>query len=409
MSKNSLKFVIVGHVDHGKSTLIGRLLFDTKSLPPDRVEEMKRSSKNLGREMEFSFLMDHFKEEREQGITIDTTQTFFKTKNREYVIIDAPGHVEFLKNMITGASQAEAAILVVDAVEGIREQTKRHAYILSLLGLEKIIVAINKMDMIGYDKQKFEALKKEMAEFLLRLNKEASCFVPISAMHGDNVLERSDRMNWYQGQTVVESLDNLDSKSSDDNFSLIAPVQDVYRVREKRIIICNIGRGSVSIGKKIKIYPDGNISEVKSIESFLSDKKEAFAGENTGITIVDPLFVERGNIICGHGDKLEVSNSFRANLFWMCKERIKKGENITLKCTTQEVDCKIEKIYKKINSSTLEFIDDNMDMLESLEIGQVSIKTKKPVITIDFSKMQELGRFVLTRKENICAGGIITE
>lgn len=408
MSNNSLKLVIVGHVDHGKSTLIGRLLFDTGSLPPDRIEEMKRSSIALGREMEFSFLMDHFREEREQGITIDTTQTFFKTKKREYVIIDAPGHVEFLKNMITGASQADAAILVIDATEGIREQTKRHAYILSLLGLEEIIVVINKMDMAGYNKEKFEELKEEITKFLMKMNKKAFCFIPISAMLGDNVLKRSKEMDWYEEPTVIESLDRLTNHSSSDNYSLIAPVQDVYRVGEKRIIICNIEKGSVSAGKKIKIYPNGNASEVRSIESFLSDKKEAFAGENIGITTIDPLFAERGNVICGFSDKLDISDSFHANVFWMHQESIKKGEGITLKCATQEVDCKIEEIYKKIDSSTLEFIDNNMEMLKSLEIGQVLIKTKKPITMTTFSKMQEMGRFVLTKKESICAGGIIT-
>jgi len=409
MNDNSLKFVIVGHVDHGKSTLIGRLLFDTNSLPPDRIEEMRKSSKNLGREMEFSFLMDHFKEEREQGITIDTTQTFFKTKKREYVIIDAPGHVEFLKNMITGASQADAAILVIDATEGIKEQTRRHAYILSLLGLDKIIVVINKMDMVGYDKNKFNELKDGINEFLSKLNKKTASCIPISAMLGDNILNRSLKMEWYSGTTVVEALDTLENKSSNNDYSLIAPVQDVYRVGEKRIIICNIESGSVSKGKKIKIYPSENTSEVKSIESFLSDKEEAFVGENIGLTTTDPLFIERGNIICGLNDKLKMSDSFKANLFWMNKKGIKKGEAITLKCATQEVDCEITEIYRKINSSTLDTIQDDANELNNLDIGQVLIKTKKPVAIINFNEMQELGRFVLTRKENICAGGIIIE
>lgn len=409
MSNKSLKFVIVGHVDHGKSTLIGRLLFDTKSLPPDRIEEMKKSSKSLGREMEFSFLMDHFKEEREQGITIDTSQTFFKTKKREYVIIDAPGHVEFLKNMITGASQADAAVLVIDATEGIREQTKRHAYILSLLGIDKIIAVINKMDAVKYDESKFKELKNGIDAFLSKLDKKSMHCIPISAMLGDNILNRSSNMDWYDGATVIEALDGLEDRSLENNYSLIAPVQDVYRVGEKRIVICNIESGSISVGKKIKVYPSENITEVRSIESFLSDRKKAVAGENIGLTTADPLFIERGNVICGSDDTLAMSDSFRANLFWMSREGIRKGDSITLKCSTQETDCEITEIYKKMNSSTLEIIPDNVDRLNNLEIGKVMIKTKQPIVTMSFSEIQELGRFVLTRKENICAGGIITE
>ena len=187
--KENLKFVIVGHVDHGKSTLIGRLLFDTKSLPPDKIEEMQKTSKELGRETEFAYLVDHLREEREQSITIDTTQIFFKTDKREYVIIDAPGHVEFVKNMVTGASQAEAAILIVDTAEGVQEQTRRHAYILSLLGISQIIVALNKIDLVEFSENRFREVKDESEKFLASINLKSDYYIPISALKGDNVVQ----------------------------------------------------------------------------------------------------------------------------------------------------------------------------------------------------------------------------
>jgi small GTP-binding protein len=200
MEKESLKFVIVGHVDHGKSTLIGRLLFDTNSLQEGKMEEIRRISKDLGKKMEFSFLLDHLREEREQGITIDTAQTFFRTDKKEYTIIDAPGHVEFLRNMITGSSQAEAAILIVDVVEGIMEQTKRHANILSLLGVEKVIVAFNKMDSVSYKKEVFEKIKTELEDFLGKIKIKPEFCIPISAYDGDNVAVKSKNMDWYKAQ-----------------------------------------------------------------------------------------------------------------------------------------------------------------------------------------------------------------
>ncbi|MFH1385226.1 MAG: GTP-binding protein, partial [Candidatus Omnitrophota bacterium] len=199
----TLKFVIVGHVDHGKSTLIGRLLYDTNALSPEKIEEIRKTSADLGRETEFAYLLDHLEEERQQGITIDTTQVFFSTDKRRYVIIDAPGHVEFVKNMITGASQAEAAFLIVDVQQGVQEQTKRHAYILSLLGIKQVIVIINKLDLVDNDQKVFDAIQKQVRGFLNTLNIEALHYVPISAINGDNVAKRSDDIGWYDGPTVL--------------------------------------------------------------------------------------------------------------------------------------------------------------------------------------------------------------
>lgn len=407
MKKENLKFVMVGHIDHGKSTLIGRLLFDTDSLPPDKIEEIEKFSKNLGRETEFAFLLDHLQEEREQGITIDTTQTFFKTPKREYVIIDAPGHIEFVKNMITGASQAEAAILIIDAKQGIQEQTRRHANILSLLGLKQIIVVLNKMDLIDYKKEIFDKVKQEAKYFLNSININPNYYIPISALKGDNIAKKSEKMNWYQGPTVLEGLDSFKEKVSLEEKHLIFPVQDIYKIGEKRIIAGKIEAGKIRQGQEIKILPEGKITKVKSIEKFNEQIEEAWAGENIGITAEDPLFIDRGNVICEVTKEPILTDRFEANLFWMSKEELKEKETIPLKCATQEVMARVEKIKKRIDSSSLKILEKDAQKVQNLEVGEVIIKTKTPIAITKFNDIQELGRFVLIKNENICAGGII--
>jgi len=411
MNESVVKFVIVGHVDHGKSTLIGRLLYDTNSLAPDKIEEIKKTSKDLGRETEFSYLLDHLEEERQQGITIETTQVFFKTDKREYIIIDAPGHVEFLKNMITGASQAEAAVLIIDVNEGIKEQTKRHAYILSLLGLKQVIVALNKMDMVGYNQKKFNQLRKNIKEFLDSIGIKPLACIPISALKGENITKKSKNFSWYKGYTFLESLDILKNKESAKDKPLIFPVQDVYLINDKRIIVGRIEAGSIIRGQSIEVLPSGEITKVQSIEKYPQQYEKLSAGECLGITLEDDLFINRGDIICETDpDKQPIlTDKFYANIFWLAKNEFRKEERLNIRCATQETTCKIESIKKRINSSSLEIIEKNADKLQSLEVGEVIIKTKKPIAIKNFNDVEELGRFVLVQNENICAGGIISK
>jgi sulfate adenylyltransferase large subunit len=402
-----LKFIIVGHVDHGKSTLIGRLLFDTKTLAPDKVTEVEEASKNLGRDTEFAFLMDHLREEREQGITIDTAQAFFKTNEREYVIIDAPGHREFMKNMITGASQAEAAILVVDVSQCLKEQTRRHAYILEMLGIEQVVVVLNKMDLVGFVQEQFNQVRDETKEFLESIDIKTKFFIPISATRGDNVAQKSKNMSWYSGPTALESLDFLKNKVSKKNEALIFPVQDIYQVDNKRIIVGRIESGVIKVGQEIKTLPQGRIAKVKSIEKFLEKTNLCSAGESIGITISESIFLERGSVICQADKELPMVDTFSANIFWLAKEDLDSTESLTLKCATQQTSCKVEKIVKRINSSTLESIEENVARLRTLEVGEVIIKLKKPIVTKRFNELEELGRFVLVKNGDTCAGGII--
>jgi sulfate adenylyltransferase large subunit len=409
MNEEHLKFAIVGHVDHGKSTLIGRLFFDTDSLPEGKMEEIKKICDELGKDIEFGFIMDHLQEEREQGITIDTAQTFFKTKKRHYVIIDAPGHKEFTKNMITGASQAEAALLIVDADEGVQEQTKRHANILSMLNLQQVIVVMNKMDLVDYKEERFDEVRKELIEFLDSINIKPSYIIPISAKEGDNIAKKSENMPWYTGKTVLEALDTFTPKASPVEKPLRYPVQDVYKFDNKRILAGRVESGVLKKGDKLLFLPSNSESVVKTIEDMNEEQQEAPAGKSTGITIEHPLFVERGEVACDPSkDKPTVTTRFKGKVFWMSKLPFEKSEKITLKIATQEVECLVEKIERKLDSSTLAVLEEDASGLKEWEVGEMIFKTDAPVVIEGFNETPELGRFVLVKGEDVCAGGIVT-
>ncbi len=403
-----LSFVIVGHVDHGKSTLIGRLLYDTDSLAPDRIEEMKRASAGRGRETEFAYLLDHLEEERKQGITIDTTQVFFKSDKRRYVIIDAPGHVELVKNMITGASQAEAAILIIDAAEGVKEQTKRHSYMLSLMGLRQVVVVLNKMDLVAFSKERFDEVKGEAGQWLKTIGIDPLCYIPISAIRGENIARRSENMDWYNGPTFLEMLDTLKNKPLPEHKPFIMPIQDVYRIDEKRINAGRVEAGAIETGARVKILPTGETTEIKSIERFLAQPTRAVAGDCIGVITADSVLLERGSVLCLPGAEPKVTDCIPASIFWMSRKDLVRKDKLIIRCATQETSCKVESISKRIDSSTLEVIEENADVLKNLEVAEVVIRTKKPFAVTDFNDVQELGRFVFVQDGNICAGGIVT-
>ena len=404
-----LSFVIVGHVDHGKSTLIGRLLYDTGALPPDKIEEIKKASAGQGRRTEFAYLLDHLEEERKQGITIDTTQVFFTTPKRRYVIIDAPGHVEFVKNMITGASQAEAAVLIVDAEEGVKEQTKRHSYMLSMLGLKQVVVVMNKMDLVDYSQDRFNEVRGELEKWLASIDIKIDVVIPISAIDGDNITTNSDKMPWYSGLTFLGSLDTLENTLPPEDKPLLFPVQDVYKIDDNRINVGRVEADSIEVGQEIMIMPGGETTKVKTVEKFLEETTKAVASESIGMTTEDAAFLDRGDVVCAPGNEPHITDSIAANMFWMSKRDFNNDTKLTMRCATQEISCKVEKIIKRINSSTLEIVGEDSDTVKNLEVAEVIIKTKKPIAIKNFNDVEELGRFVLVHDENICAGGIITK
>jgi len=403
-----LKIVFVGHVDHGKSTLIGRILQDTDSLPDGKVEMVKKACGAEGMEFEFAFLLDALLEEQKQNVTIDTTQIPFRTVRRRYAIIDAPGHKEFLKNMITGASSADAAILVIDASEGVREQSRRHAYLLGLLGIKQVIVVVNKMDLVNFSETRFHEIESEYRKFLVDLGLEGRCFIPASAKSGDNVARRGEKLKWYQGPTVLEALDALETQRADVDLPLRFCVQDVYRFDGRRIIAGRIETGTLRVGDQLVFSPANKSSVVATIERWNAPANgDAVAGDSIGVTLSEQIFVERGYVASQENETPIETNRFHADLFWIVREPLRLGYFYDLRLATQEVKCQIVSIEEVIDSSTLETKIDKREQLERNEVGKLTIQTRGPLVIDNHDRIPNLGRFVIVDDGQICGGGTI--
>jgi bifunctional enzyme CysN/CysC len=404
-----LKVVFVGHVDHGKSTLIGRILHDTNSLAEGKIEQMRKACAEEGMEFEFAFLLDALLEEQEQNITIDTTQIPFRTSRRHYAIIDAPGHKEFLKNMITGASNADAAILVIAASEGVREQSRRHAYLLSLLGIEQIIVVVNKMDLIDFEEGQFRQIKSEYLKFLAGLKLEPRGFIPVSARTGDNVVGRSGQMKWYHGPTLLEALDAAEMKPPQMEQPLRFCVQDVYRFDDRRIVAGRVETGQLQVGDELVFSPANKASIVQSIERWGDQRngQPAIAGDSVGITLSEQIFVERGYVASHQSETPIETNRFHADVFWIAREPMRIGQVYNVRLATQDVKCQVVSIEEVMDSSTLEVKAGNYDRLERNEVGRLTIQTRAPLVLDNHDRVANLGRFVVLHDGEIYAGGIV--
>ncbi len=407
--QTQVRFVIVGHVDHGKSTLIGRLLYDTGSLPASKIEEIEKASKELGREVEFAYVMDHLEEERRRNITIDTTQIFFKTADAEYVIIDAPGHREFMRNMITGASQADAAVIMLDIKEGIREQTRRHAYVLSMLGIDQVILMINKMDLVGWDQAAYRQATADLGAWFRSVGIEPLFAVPVSAKLGDNLVHRSTNMTWYDGPTLLEALRVL-KRRREAGDQLRLPVQDVYSIDGKSILVGRVESGALREGQEIRLMPADVRTRVRSVEAWGQQKNSAQAGESTGFTIDAPIKgVERGAVACPADAPAPATDRFVATVFWLAEKPFGIEEPIFFRCATQEVAARVETIENLMDSSTLELIAEKAQRMEPTHVARVTLRTERPVVVEPFKLTPELGRFVLMRSNDAEAGGIILQ
>ena len=403
-----LKIVFVGHVDHGKSTLIGRILHDTDSLPEGKIEMVKKACAEEGMEFEFAFVLDALLEEQSQNITIDTTEIRFKTKRRQYIIIDAPGHKEFLKNMITGASRADAAVLVIAANEGVREQSRRHAYLLNLLGIKQLVVVVNKMDLADFSQKKFEEIEQEYRKFLKELGLEARVFVPASAKNGENIAKRSDKLKWHKGPTVLEALDLLEPQSADVDLPLRFCVQDIYRFDERRIIAGRIETGQLRVGDELVFSPANKTSKVHSIEGWPNNGgTEAIAGDSVGITLSEQIFVERGYIASHQTETPIETNRIHADVFWIVREPMRIGHLYDLRLATQEVKCEVVSIDEVMDSSTLEATKEKREQLERNEVGRLTIQARGPLVVDNHDRIPKLGRFVIANDGQICGGGTI--
>ena len=403
-----LKVVFVGHVDHGKSTLIGRILHDTGSLPEGKIDEIKKACAAEGMEFEFAFLLDALLEEQKQNVTIDTTQIPFRTARRRYAIIDAPGHKEFLKNMITGASSADAAILVIGADEGVREQSRRHAYLLSLLGIKQIIVVVNKMDLVEFSEARFYEIESEYRKFLASLGLEGRAFIPASAKQGENVARATMKMKWYCGASVIESLDLLQLHEPDVDLPLRFCVQDVYRFNGRRIIAGRIETGTLRVGDQLVFSPANKSSVVATIERWNAPPNgPAVAGDSIGITLSEQIFVERGYVASQENETPIETNRFHADLFWIVREPLRPGHLYELRLATQDVKCQIVSIEQVTDSSTLETKSDGREQLERNEIGRLTIQTRGPLVIDNHDRIPNLGRFIIVDDGKICGGGTI--
>lgn len=407
-TKEQMKIVIVGHVDHGKSTLVGRLFHDTDSLPDGKMEQIQQMCKKRGMQFEWSFLMDALQSERDQEITIDTTQIWFKTDKRNYVIIDAPGHKEFLKNMISGAAMSEAALLIIDANEGVQEQSKRHGYLLHLLGVRQITVAVNKMDLVGYSEEKFKKIEKEYRAYLNSIGVEPTDIVPISAREGDNIAKRSEDMPWYEGPTVVEALDNFKRKPELYDLPLRLPIQDVYRFDEhKRIFAGRIETGTINVGDKLLFSPSNKTSKVASIEFWGKDGKEqASAGECIGVTLEEQIFVERGEIASLVQNAPVLTNLFRAKLFWLGREDLEVGKRYTMKINTSEYRVEVREIEKVISTDDLSH-SEVLNVAKN-DVAEVVLRVRGLAALDEFEENQKMGRFMLMDGYDVAGGGIIS-
>jgi len=413
-NQEKMTLVIVGHVDHGKSTIIGRLLADTGSLPEGKLEQVKTRCERNSKPFEYAFLIDALKDEQSQGITIDSARVFFKTKKRHYLIMDAPGHIEFLKNMVTGASRAEAALLVIDAHEGVQENSRRHGYLLSMLGIKQMAVLVNKMDLVGYRREAFERIVDEYRSFLSHLDLEALTYIPVSGWSGDNLATLSSRTPWYKGSTVLEVLDRFRKEELPVDKPFRMPVQDVYKFTnfgdQRRIVAGTIETGILRPGDELIFFPSGKKSRVKTIESSNADgARGVTAGYAVGFTLQEQIYIPRGELAVKTNElRPQVTSRMRVNLFWLGREPMVKEREYLLKIGTAKVPVYLEAIHRLIDASDLHLLEEK-DRIDRHDVAECTLKAKKPIAFDLAEEMASTGRFVIVDRYEISGGGIIRE
>jgi bifunctional enzyme CysN/CysC len=406
-TRAQVRIVIVGHVDHGKSTLVGRLLHETGSLPEGKLDMLKAVSARRGMPFEWSFLLDALQTERDQGITIDTTQIRFRTKSRDVVLIDAPGHAEFLRNMITGASQADGALLIIDALEGVRDQTRRHGYLLHLLGVKQVAVVVNKMDRVDFNSARFAEISDEISAHLTGLGVTPLAIVPISARDGDGVAKRTPRVAWYNGPTVVEALDALEPAPPLEQLALRLPVQAIYKFDDRRIVAGRIESGRLAAGDEIVIMPAGKIARIRSVEGWPVTPVNGTqtAGRSVGVTLDRELFIERGDVIAHVGTSPRDTRRLRARIFWLHDKALAKGEQILVRLGTREVRATVVAIEKAVDPGELSSVENKS--IARNHVGEIDISLAQPIAADPYSENLRTGRLVIEVGGRIAGGGLV--
>ncbi len=404
--ERAFPIVVVGHVDHGKSTLVGRILHDTDSLPTGRLEQLRTASANRGLELEFSFLLDSLQVERDQGITVDSAQIWFRTQARRYVIIDAPGHTEFLRNMVTGAAVAQGAVLVVDAAQGVSEQTRRHGYLLGILGVRQVIVAVNKIDLIGHDEARFNAVADEARDYLRGIGIEAAVIIPLSAKHGDNIQGPSAKTPWYHGPALLPALDAFHARASVADAPLRLPVQDVYRLGDRRVVVGRIEAGSVAVGQMLRFTPGGAMARVAALEHWRGPMQtSAQAGESVALSFDREVFVERGHIAGPELSGAAESYLATVRLFWLDAEPLVEDETVTLRYGTAQHLVTVEAIEAVIDVEALTTAPGQR--IARNAVGRARLRARRPMALDLFSTSPRTGRGVLVRNHRVVGGFVV--
>ena len=395
-----LRFTTAGSVDDGKSTLIGRLLFDSKAIFQDQLDQLEFSSKLKGKEdIDLALLTDGLKAEREQGITIDVAYRYFATPKRKFIIADTPGHIEYTRNMVTGASTANLALILVDARHGIVEQTRRHCYIASLLQIPHVVVCVNKMDLVDYSQEAFDKIKDDFKEISAKLDLPDVRFVPISALKGDNVVNKSQRMDWFEGTTLMYILENIHISSDNNLIDARFPVQYVIRPQDEenhdyRGYAGRVSGGIFRKGDNIKVLPSGFTSKIKSIDTFEGEIEETFAPQSVTITLEDDIDISRGDMIVKDGNHPEVEQEFDVMMCWLNNQDLVPGGKYTLKHTSKEAMCMIKQVHYKVDMNTLQRNEESKD-IKMNDVFKVRVRTNSPVFFDSYRKNRVTGSLVL--------------
>ncbi|MDG2086712.1 MAG: sulfate adenylyltransferase subunit CysN [Flavobacteriales bacterium] len=410
-----LRFTTAGSVDDGKSTLIGRLLYDSKAIFDDQINLLKETSKQRGNEgLNLALLTDGLRSEREQGITIDVAYRYFATPKRKFIIADTPGHIQYTRNMVTGASTANLALLLVDARHGVVEQTKRHAFIASLLQIPHIVVCINKMDLVDYSKERFEEIIADFEEFASKLEIKDVRFTPISALNGDNVVERSLNMQWYDGSTLMHLLENIHIGSDHNHIDCRFPVQYVVRPQSKefpdyRGYAGRIEGGIFKPGDKVTVLPSGFTSYIKSIDTFNERVKEAFSPMSVCITLKDDIDVSRGDMLVKADNKPMINQDVDLMICWMNEKNMLLKGKYTIRHTSQTARCIIKEVKYKIDINSLHRLKDDK-VIGLNDIGRISLRVTKPLFIDSYRRNRNTGSIILideATNETVAAGMII--
>ena len=410
-----LRFTTAGSVDDGKSTLIGRLLYDSKAIFEDQIQNLQEVNEQRGEEgINLALLTDGLRSEREQGITIDVAYRYFATPKRKFIIADTPGHIQYTRNMVTGASTANLALLLIDARHGVIEQTKRHAFIASLLQIPHVAVCVNKMDLVDYGQEEFEKIKSDFKKFASKLEIKDVNFIPISALKGDNVVERSKNMDWYEGSTLIHLLENIHIGSDHNHVDCRFPIQRVIRPQSElhpdyRGYAGRIEGGVFKTGDEIMTLPSGKKSTIKSIDTFNGEIHEAFSPMSVCITLNDDIDVSRGDMLVRANNQPQISKDIEVMICWMNERKLIPKGKYTIRHTSQTTRCIIKEIKYKIDINSLHRLEQEND-LEMNDIGRISIKTTKPLFFDSYRRNRNTGSIILVNEatnETVGAGMII--